>query len=101
MATLENQVSAINSELEEAYENDELLNWLENQLAIDYLVSDQLEYKGAVLTVTIGGPTIEVDTFNNSIKAHYGEAEVSGYMSFEVCDELNETLKQLYEVARQ
>ena len=56
---------------DENYENDfdgGFSRYFEDALDIEYRVDAQLCYKGAIITVAVGGPSIYVDTFEGEVK---------------------------------
>jgi len=99
----ENDPSA--EEMEEAEENGEsvsLLTYIGRE-ALDYefAVSSRCEYLGAVVWVTLGGPNVCIDTRHGEVRGAWGTERASAWIPSEVCEEMDEFLREEFEIMRQ
>lgn len=61
-------------------EEEDISDWLNDVLDIQYIVNQKKEYMGARLLVTFGGPNIWVDTQYNKVEGYWGtDTEVWSY----------------------
>lgn len=51
--------------------------YFEDALDIEYRVDSQLCYKGAIITVAVGGPAIYVDTYAGEVRGYWWSDEVT------------------------
>ena len=61
-------------------EEEDIADWFNNVLDIQYIVNQKKEYLGARLLVTFGGPNIWIDTQHNNVEGYWGtDTEVWSY----------------------
>jgi len=61
-------------------EEEDISDWLNDALDIQYIVNQKKEYLGARILVTFGGPNIWVDTQYNKVEGYWGtDTEVWSY----------------------
>lgn len=78
-------------------ENFDLYEYLdENVLDIQYIVDYNKEFKDVRLYVTIGGPTVWIDTESCSVRLSWGTETSSYGMDWNVCDMIRYEMEQLY-----
>ena len=73
--------------------------WLSDALDIDLTVSvtnDGLRYRGCVVTTSVGGPNIYVDTLERLVKGVWGGDNVSVPLSYEVCDQIDDNVQEIF-----
>ena len=99
---LQNHVDSIAETLTEGF-GDELnhegeamtaYDYLEDVLDIEYIVGSDLEYRGARILVTFGGPNIWVNTKTNTVEGYWWMDEA--FARFEDSIGLDEALEELW-----
>lgn len=76
-----------------------LHDYLEDVLDITYIVgSDRQTLEGARFYVTLGGPTVWVDTCSRAVELRWGGRSASWGLSFELCDELDEIAQEYWDM---
>lgn len=68
--TLDGFINIVKTELVNA--NDIGYYIQENALDIDYIISSENQYKGAILTIIAGGPNVYIDTLQAKIIGYWG-----------------------------
>ena len=77
---LKSQVLHQINRIEKPEEEEDISDWFNNVLDIQYIVNQKKEYMGARLLVTFGGPNIWVDTQYNKVEGYWGtDTEVWSY----------------------
>ena len=61
-------------------EYDRLRWYFEGVLDVEFIVDARLDYKGAIITLAFGGPTIELNTRNGKIEGYWGSDEFSWHI---------------------
>lgn len=103
---MQHQVDAVFEELNAIYEeratdeNNEPISfydWLNDILDIEYTLDSRRELIGARIYVTLGGPTVWIDTRYNEIVCHWGCDKVERWLPSEIAEEINEILCECWE----
>ena len=81
-------------------ERVDVYKWLESALDIEYTVSSRFEYLGATVCVTLGGPSIYVDTRHRSVNLYWWADRASWSLSGSAADMLDEALAEYFEISR-
>ena len=70
-------------------------DYLQNALAVEYIVSSRKEYRGARIMVTCGGPNIWINTRTHTVEGYWGsDAAFAAYGRDRIG--LDEALEELY-----
>lgn len=77
-----------------------IYDWLCDALDVKYTVDSRLEFLSAEVYVTLGGPTVWVDTGDSSVNLHWGCETARHWISQEAADELESAASELYEMAK-
>ena len=112
MKELQNMCENIYKELAQLYENDwndeereqreedgepcDLIDYFNDVLDVEYTISNRGDYLGASIWVTIGGPSIWIDTRDNSIEGRWGSDRVSVWLPSEISNEIDDIFKEYY-----
>ena len=116
MKELENMVNGIRDDLnrlheadytdeerEQMEENGEaygLYSYFDDALDIEYTISGNMDFLGARIAVTLGGPNIYINTRTGYVEGYWGTDKAEAWIPSEVCDEINTIFEDLYNAAR-
>ena len=81
-------------ELEDANDAFDYIN--ENALDVEFKDSDYGTYRGAIITLTYGGPTVTFDTWNGCVEYYDGNEYEYDYVSKNVADMFDEACRELF-----
>ena len=81
------------SEIEEKIEDPRRTDWL----GIEYRIDSDGEYRSVQLMTTAGGPNCYIDTADKKFHLYSWGEHYSVPLSLEVCDGLDEEMKELYD----
>ncbi|WP_455501194.1 hypothetical protein [Gemmiger sp.] len=79
---------------EDAGENMDLLDYINDALDTEYILDSMFTLIGVKLYVTLGGPTIWVDTQNNEVVGHWGTEQQTAWVPSEICEEINDLITE-------
>ena len=116
MRDLESMVDSIRDELNRLYEADyteeereemeengeayDLYSYFADALDIEYTISGNMDFLGARIAVTLGGPNIYVNTRTGYVEGYWGRDEAEAWIPSEVCDEINSIFEEIYNMGR-
>ena len=116
MKELENMVTSIRDELNRLYEADytdeerdemeergesyDLYSYFDDALDIEYTISGNMDFLGARIAVTLGGPNIYINTRTGYVEGYWGTDKAEAWIPSEVCDEINAIFEDQYNAAR-
>ena len=116
MKELENMVNSIRDDLNRLYEPDytdeereqmeengeayDLYSYFDDALDIEYTISGNMDFLGARIAVTLGGPNIYINTRTGYVEGYWGTDKAEAWIPSEVCDEINAIFEYLYNAAR-
>ena len=69
-------------------------------LDFDIVIGGDWEYKSCKLYVTLGGPSVWIDTAENAVKLAWGTDREEYGLDWGVCDEIDQYWEETYECAR-
>lgn len=101
--------SRIAQELEEYYNGDitnedgeqlSLYDYFSDILDYEYTIDSRLEYKAIKLYVTLGGPTVWIDTNTNTIELRWANEKASYYLKSEIADAIDEIWEEFYNCSK-
>jgi hypothetical protein len=76
--------------------------WIDsNALDIDYVINRNGEYHSAIITVTLGGPTVEIDTGDKAVNLYWAGEEASYSLDYGPSQILNAYLGDIYNAERE
>lgn len=75
-------------------------DYLADALDVEYTIDSNLEYKSARIYVTLGGPTVWVDTAEHAVKLAWGTDREEYPLDLDTCDYLDEVLEDEYNARR-
>lgn len=68
----------------------------ENVLDNEFLIDSNFEFRSCKLYITLGGPTVWIDTETRSIEIRWGGEKDSLYLDSDICDSLDEIYAEFY-----
>lgn len=77
-----------------------LYDWLADALDVEYTVDSSLDYKAAKIYVTLGGPTVWVDTAERAVKLAWGTDREEYPLDWGTSAHLDEALADEYNARR-
>lgn len=84
----------------EELEQLSLYDWLADVLDVEYTVDSNLDYKAAKIYVTLGGPTVWVDTEDRAVKLAWGTDREEYPLDWDTSARLDEVLEDEYNARR-
>ena len=82
---------------EECYESEELLNWLDEHVLDTQFITDvQKSIRDVRLYVTLGGPTVWIDTELKSVQLRWGTESAEYGLDWDLCSALVELYSECY-----
>lgn len=112
MKELKRMCENIREELEQLYNNEwsdeereqreedgepcDMGEYFNDCLDVEYTISSRGEYLGASVWVTIGGPSIWIDTRDNEIKGRWGSDAVDIRLPSEIANEIDNVFEEYY-----
>lgn len=72
-------------------------DFINDALDIEVIQGLSGDYRGAKLYMTVGGPTIWVDTQNGTVEGRWGVDSCSKWVDSDAIDELNDAIEELIE----
>ena len=94
-------VKKIAEQLEELATNEGLYNYFEkNTLDVIYSVDRYGDYRRVAVTITTGGPHIEVDTDDMAVKLWWGNEEAQWCISRNTAEAIDDIFLEYYQAIR-
>lgn len=103
-------VSRIAEELEQYYSGEivdeetgeelSLYDYFSDVLEINYIVNGDLTYSGAKIYITLGGPTVWIDTCTGTIELRWANENATYYLYSEIVDAIDEIWNEYYNSMR-
>lgn len=100
-----NYCKRIVEELEQYY-NGELTNddgdiltlydYFNDVLDYEYLIDSRLDYKAVKIYVTLGGPTVWIDTYNSTVELRWANEKASYYLLSDIRNEIDDIFEEYY-----
>ena len=96
---LNKRIDAVFSGYMEAYwEGEEFAKQFENVLDFKFVITSDMQYRGVVITESLGGPTIYTNTDAGEFQAYWGsDAAVRRSIPWMLLDAIDEYYSELYE----
>lgn len=73
-----------------------LYDYMSDILDFEYTVTSRKEYKSVKIWVTLGGPSVWIDTSDSYIRLAWGNQREEYPLAYEVCDEINAIFKEYF-----
>lgn len=74
--------------------------YFENALDIEYRVDSQLCYRGAFITVAVGGPSIYIDTHRGEVVGLWWSDKATADIWRTTCNAIDDACEEFYNTAR-
>ena len=81
-------------------DNDEPLtmyDYVADALDIEYAVDSQKKYLGARIYVTLGGPTVWIDTREKTVELRWGTDSATALLSYDAAEQLDDIMSEIYD----
>lgn len=98
-------VSRVAQEIEQYYngeikdESGEELNlydYFSDVLEVNYIINGDLSYKGVKVYITLGGPTVWIDTCTGTIELRWANESATYYLDGEIIEAIDEIWEEYY-----
>ena len=93
------EFEAIREKLDNGEATD-LYSYFEDALDITYYIGGDGEYRGVAVTITTGGPHIEVDTNDSAVKLCWGGEKAQWRISRNTAEAIDEIFEEYYQAIR-
>lgn len=74
--------------------------YFEDALDVEYRVDAQLRYRGAIVTVAVGGPTIYVDTCAGEVRGYWGSDKATAEIWRRTCNAIDDLFEEYFNSVR-
>lgn len=94
---------AVNPQSNDEMDGGEVTNlygYFEDALDIEYRIGGDGEYRGVAVTITTGGPHIEVDTGDMAVKLWWGTERAEWSIRRNTADAIDDIFKEYYQAIR-
>lgn len=79
---------------------EDLYSYFEDALDIEYRIGSDGEYRGVVVTLTTGGPHIEVNTIDRAVNLWWGGDKTQWSICGDTANAIDEIFKEYYYAIR-
>lgn len=92
-------LESLSQDLKDAYNNGNMIDYVgDNVLDVEYIINSSRELIGVKLYITLGGPTIWIDTENCTLNISWAcESDTIGIYS-DICDEITEIFGEYFNI---
>ena len=88
--------SCENTEYVEEYEYQNLYDYFEDALDIEYRVGSDKQLRSVCIMVTCGGPNIYIDTATKQVELYWWGDRASYPIDHDVCDEIDNYFEEIF-----
>ena len=74
-----------------------MYDYMDDVLEVEYTIDSRREYIGARLYVTLGGPTVYIDTRDQMVCLHCGGERAEWGLSYNTCGAIDDVLREMWE----
>lgn len=85
---------------EETGEQLSLYDYFSNVLDVEYIINNDLSYKAVKVYITLGGPTVWIDTYTGSVELRWATESASYYLLSDVITEIDNIWEECYNTMR-
>lgn len=107
----ERYVDSVRDHIREAYEASNVTEeWdenplykylMDNELDVEYRVSSDLEYQNIYIYITLGGPTVWIDTHQGTVEYNdAGGNRATSYLAYAWRDAIDDYYREIYNAQR-
>ena len=92
----------INGEItdEETGEELSLFDYFSDVLDFEFIINRDLSYSAVKVYVTLGGPTVWIDTYTGSVELRWANEKSSYYLLSDTIDAVNDYFEEYYNSCR-
>lgn len=73
-----------------------LYDYFSDILDVEYIINSDLTYSAVKIYVTLGGPTVWIDTYTKSVELRWANESASYYLPSELVDEIDSIWEEYY-----
>ena len=71
-------------------------DYVADALDIEYTVDSHKNYLGARIYVTLGGPTVWIDTREKAVEFRWGTDSATALLGYDAAEQLDDTMEEIY-----
>lgn len=92
----------INGEVtdEETSEELSLYDYFSDVLDVEYIINSDFSYRAVKVYITLGGPTVWIDTYNSAVELRWANESATYYLSSDIVDEIDNIWEETYNCNR-
>lgn len=92
----------INGEItdEETGETLSLYDYFSDVLDFEFIINSNFTYSAVKVYVTLGGPTVWIDTYSGSVELRWANEKSCYYLTSDIIDEINDYFEEYYNNCR-
>lgn len=73
-----------------------LYDYISDVLDYEYTIDSQLNYRACRIYVTLGGPTVWIDTYNKSVELRWANESATYYIPSDIIEEIDDIMEEYY-----
>lgn len=77
-----------------------LYDYFSDVLDMEYIINSDLSYRAVKVYITLGGPTVWIDTYNGTIELRWANESATYYLTSDTVNEIDEIWEEYYNAAR-
>lgn len=85
---------------EETGEELSIYNYFSDILDVEYIINRDLSYSAVKVYVTLGGPTVWIDTYKGSVELRWANEESRYFLKSDIIDAINDYWEDYYNCCR-
>ena len=74
-----------------------MYDYVADALDIEYTVDSRKTYLGARIYVTLGGPTVWIDTRGKTVELRWGADSATALLSYDAAEQLDDIMSEIYD----
>lgn len=91
----------INGEmLDDGGETLSIYDYFSDILDFEFIINSDMTFSAVKVYVTLGGPTVWIDTYSGSIELRWANEESRYYLTSDIIDEINDYWEEIYNCRR-
>lgn len=85
---------------EETGETLSLYDYFSDILDFNFIINSDLTYSAVKVFVTLGGPTVWIDTYSGCVELRWANEKASYYLNNDIIDAVNDYFEEYYDMCK-